>query len=88
MLTFICLTLFQGINKSMMATFTNSLRSVVIALPFLAIGYGISIATGNPIWFFILIPILWHYWRKYHYQLIDIPDNFNLQDVVFIKKSY
>ncbi|WP_368486049.1 MATE family efflux transporter [Spiroplasma sp. DGKH1] len=97
-LTFICLTFFQGINKSMMATFTNSLRSVVIALPCLAIGYGISIATGNPIWFFILIgltdficagiliPILWYYWRKYHHQLIDTPDNFNLEDVVFVKK--
>ena len=82
----------------MMVTFTNSLGLVVIALPCLAIGYGISIATGNPIWFFILIgltdfsyaviliPILWHYWRKYYYQLIDIPDNFNMQDVVFIKK--
>ncbi|AHF61183.1 hypothetical protein P344_04670 [Spiroplasma mirum ATCC 29335] len=86
--TYIALTLFQGINKSMLGTFTSSLRTFLVILPLIGIGYGVSMATGNPIYFFvfiglndlisscIIVPILVHYWFKYRQKLVDLPDDF------------
>lgn len=54
-LTYIALTLFQGINRSILATFTSSLRSIVVILPLIGIGYGVSQATGNPIFYYVFI---------------------------------
>lgn len=85
-LTYIALTLFQGINRSFLATFTSSLRSIVVILPLIGIGFGVSQATGNPIFYYvfiglndlisaaIIISILVYYWRKYRNKLVDEPD--------------
>ncbi len=53
--TYIALTLFQGINRSFLATFTSSLRSILVILPLIGIGYGVSQATGNPIFYYVFI---------------------------------
>ncbi|WP_374697051.1 MATE family efflux transporter [Spiroplasma endosymbiont of Polydrusus formosus] len=85
-LTYIALTLFQGINRSFLATFTSSLRSTLVILPLIGIGYGVSRITGNPIFYYvfiglndlisalIIIPILVYYWKKYHIKLVDETD--------------
>ncbi|WP_338963769.1 MATE family efflux transporter [Spiroplasma endosymbiont of Sarcophaga carnaria] len=86
--TFICFTLYQGINKTTLASITTSFCAIFIAIPMICLGYGISIWTNNSIYYFIamggidfiaslcLIPFLCYSWKKYHWQLIDHPDNF------------
>ncbi|MBW3058329.1 multidrug transporter [Spiroplasma poulsonii] len=100
-LTYIALTLFQGINRSILATFTSSLRSIVVILPLIGIGYGVSQATGNPIFYYvfiglndlisaaIIIPILVYYWKKYHTKLVDEPDPYfnEYQEDLQLKKG-
>ncbi|ATZ18430.1 hypothetical protein ESOMN_v1c00440 [Williamsoniiplasma somnilux] len=54
-LTYIALGLFQGTSKSRAATLCTSLRSMVIFLPMLGIGYSITIATNNSLWFFLFV---------------------------------
>ncbi|MBE4704097.1 MATE family efflux transporter [Spiroplasma platyhelix] len=88
--TLICFTLYQGINKSLLASFTNSLRAFTIALPMIGLGYLVATLTGNSIFYFlffglidfvsslILIPILIQSWIKYKDKLIDVPDNFKI----------
>lgn len=85
--TYICLTLFQGTNKPLLATISNSLRTIVVALPCLGIGFVISKISGNAIYYYlfigltdlfsasILIPILVYKWKKYHNSLIDVTDD-------------
>lgn len=100
--TLICFTLYQGINKSLLASFTNSLRAFTIALPMIGLGYFIALWTGNSILYFvffglidfvsslILIPILIHSWIKYKGKLVDFPDNFKIEkkgDVVVTEKK-
>ncbi|MGL5268187.1 MAG: MATE family efflux transporter [Spiroplasma sp.] len=89
--TLICFTLYQGINKSLLASFTNSLRAFVVALPMIGLGYLVAILTGNSIFYFlffglidfvvslILIPLLIHSWFKYKNKLIDYPDDFKIE---------
>ncbi|UNF61782.1 hypothetical protein [Spiroplasma poulsonii] len=86
--TFICFTLYQGINKTTLASITTSFRAIFIAIPIICLGYEISIWTNNSIYYFIamggidfiaslcLIPFLCYSWKKYDWQLIDHPDNF------------
>ncbi|AGM24924.1 MATE family efflux transporter [Spiroplasma chrysopicola] len=86
--TYIALTLFQGINRSFLATLTSSLRTVIVILPLIGIGYAVSVKTGNPIFFYIfigltdlcsaaiIIPILAYFWFKYQTKLVDKPDNY------------
>ncbi|WP_342275721.1 MATE family efflux transporter [Spiroplasma endosymbiont of Nebria brevicollis] len=92
--TYICLTLFQGTNKSLLATISNSLRTIVVALPCIGIGFVISMATGNAIYYYgfigltdlfsaaILIPILVYKWKKHRNNLIDVTDNLQEQQFV------
>jgi Na+-driven multidrug efflux pump len=54
-LTYIGLGIFQGTRKTNRATIVTSLRSMVVFLPMLGIGYGITMATGNAIWFFLFV---------------------------------
>lgn len=89
--TLIAFTLYQGINKSFLASFTNSLRAFTIALPMIGLGYLVAILTGNSIFYFlffglidfvaslIIIPILIKSWFKYKNKLIDLPDNFKIE---------
>ncbi|AOX44103.1 hypothetical protein S100390_v1c07670 [Spiroplasma sp. NBRC 100390] len=94
--TFICFTLYQGINKTTLASVTTSFRAIFIAIPMICLGYGVSIWFNNSIYYFIfmgaidfvsslcLIPFLCYSWKKYHLQLIDHPDNF-IPNVLKIK---
>lgn len=89
--TLICFTLYQGINKSLLASFTNSLRAFTVALPMIGLGYLVAHLTGNSIFYFlffgmidfvsslILIPILIHSWLQYKDKLIDQPDDFKIE---------
>ncbi|WP_381415144.1 MATE family efflux transporter [Spiroplasma endosymbiont of Anurida maritima] len=93
-LTYISLTLFQGINRSLLGTVSSSLRTIVVLLPLSGIGFGVAVATGNPIFYYvfvglndlicalILMPILLSYWRKYKDKLIDHPDQFETQTII------
>lgn len=89
--TLIAFTLYQGINKSFLASFTNSLRAFTVALPMIGLGYLVAILTGNSIFYFlffglidfvsslILIPVLIHSWIKYRDKLVDLQDNFKIE---------
>lgn len=86
----IAFTLYQGINKPFLASFTNSLRAFIVALPMIGLGYLVATLTGNSIFYFlffglidlvsslIIIPILIHSWFKYKDKLVDAPDNFKI----------
>lgn len=88
--TLIGFTLYQGINRSLLASFVNSLRAFTVALPMIGFGYLVSTATGNPIYYFvffgmidlvssiIIIPILIGSWKRYKNKLVDAPDNFKI----------
>lgn len=83
-LTYISLILFQIINNSFLAIFISSLRSIIIIIPLIIIGFEISKITGNSIFYYIFIgfndlisaiiisPILFYYWKKYKNKLINI----------------
>lgn len=99
-LTYIALILFQGINRSFLATFTSSLRSIVVILPLIGIGFIVSKATGNPIFYYvfiglndlitasIIIFILIYFWKKYRNKLIDEKDPYlNEYKIYLINKK-
>ncbi|WP_026389331.1 MATE family efflux transporter [[Acholeplasma] multilocale] len=53
--TYISLSLFQGTKKTLIATWTSSLRSLTVFLPLVGIGYLLAIKTQNPLWYFLMI---------------------------------
>lgn len=88
-LSLIAFTFYQGVNKSLLASITNSLRAFTIALPMMGLGFLVSKLTGNPIYYFlffglvdfacalVLIPMIVYSWSKYRVKMVDIPDHFD-----------
>ena len=94
--TYICLTLFQGTNRSALSTFSNSLRAFIVALPCLGVGYLIATKTNNAIYYFlclglndlvcalILIPMLINFYNKHKNHL---QDTYSDEDLVYLQKQ-
>ncbi|MDQ7983243.1 MAG: MATE family efflux transporter [Spiroplasma sp.] len=92
-ITLIAFTLYQGINKSMLASIANSLRAFTVALPMMGLGFLVANLSGNPIFYFlffglidlacslVLIPMLIYSWYKYKDKLVDVPDHFDKKAV-------
>ncbi|WP_031542313.1 MATE family efflux transporter [Mesoplasma photuris] len=53
--TYISLPIFQGTKKTKIAIFISSLRTILVFLPLVGIGFAVSIATGNPFFYFLFV---------------------------------
>lgn len=101
-LSLISFTFYQGVNKSLLASITNSLRAFTVALPMMGFGFMTAKLTGNPIYYFlffglvdfvcalVLIPMMIYSWYKYRHKLVNVADHFaknpSIKDPQAVKK--